>query len=388
MNNRVEEQASMNEISRSDMAHITIIKTNLKDIDPRLCKEIDALLREGHRVTLLCWDRECQINPHNTSQNNCYQEVRLRLKSPYGSIKILFFQPIWFLFELYWLLKIKSDCIHSINFDTIIPAIIVGVTRKCRVIYEMYDIYYDEFKLPDILRSLLLIIDKICMRKANAVIVVDECRIEQLNGIPNANIKIIYNSPPDRMGGRYDRSAYSSKFKIFYAGILTQNRSIEQICQSVIHLEDVTLIIAGFGDMVEYVNDLVGKYPEKFQFLGKINYDDVLRISLSSDLLFSLYDPDVIMGKYASPNKLFEAMMCAKPILVSEGTAMANIVRQENCGLVVPCDDTDAISKAIIRIKSDPLLKAKLGRNGRKAYEERYNWDIMERRLINAYHDA
>ena len=90
---------------------------------------------------------------------------------------------------------------------------------------------------------------------------------------------------------------------------------------------------------------------------------------------------------FASPNKLFEAMMYEKPILVSKGTTMTDIVEKENCGLAVHCNSVDEIRKAIIRLKDDPDLCRQLGANARRAYEERYNWVIMEQRLLAIYRE-
>jgi glycosyltransferase involved in cell wall biosynthesis len=78
-------------------------------------------------------------------------------------------------------------------------------------------------------------------------------------------------------------------------------------------------------------------------------------------------------------------MMCSKPILVNEGTSMADIVREEKCGLVVPYGDITAIRDAILLLKNDPELARQLGANGRRAYEQKYSWKIMEDRLLGLY---
>ena len=41
------------------------------------------------------------------------------------------------------------------------------------------------------------------------------------------------------------------------------------------------------------------------------------------------------------------------------------------------------LKNAIIQLK-DPNLRNELGLNGRKAYENRYSWKIMEKRLLDA----
>jgi hypothetical protein len=36
-------------------------------------------------------------------------------------------------------------------------------------------------------------------------------------------------------------------------------------------------------------------------------------------------------------------------------------------------------------LKNDPALCKRLGENGRKAYETKYSWKIMEERLLEVY---
>jgi glycosyltransferase involved in cell wall biosynthesis len=78
-------------------------------------------------------------------------------------------------------------------------------------------------------------------------------------------------------------------------------------------------------------------------------------------------------------------MMCGKPIIVNDGAPMSKIVRAEGCGIVVPYGDVDAIKEAVLRLKNDPALRQELARNGRRAYETSYSWEIMESRLVDAY---
>ena len=107
--------------------------------------------------------------------------------------------------------------------------------------------------------------------------------------------------------------------------------------------------------------------------------------SLNADILFAFYDPQIPANRYASPNKLFEAMMCGKPIITNAETTATKIVETENCGVVVPYGDVEAIKDTILKLKNNADLRERLGKNGRRAYEERYGWGIMEERLLKAY---
>jgi glycosyltransferase involved in cell wall biosynthesis len=105
----------------------------------------------------------------------------------------------------------------------------------------------------------------------------------------------------------------------------------------------------------------------------------------SSDALFAIYDPSVPNNRFSSPNKLFEAMMCAKPIIVNAGTSMDLTVREEDCGIVIDEISPEAIRKAILTLKTNNELRERLGENGRRAYDQKYGWSIMEKRLIDLH---
>jgi glycosyltransferase involved in cell wall biosynthesis len=101
--------------------------------------------------------------------------------------------------------------------------------------------------------------------------------------------------------------------------------------------------------------------------------------------MFALYDPAVPNHRYSSANKIFEAMMLAKPVLVAENTGMDRIVARAESGIVLPYGDKDALERALQRLAEDPGLRLRLGQNARRAYETEYAWNVMETRLIELY---
>ena len=103
-------------------------------------------------------------------------------------------------------------------------------------------------------------------------------------------------------------------------------------------ISDIKLIIAGYGIGEDELIPILDK-KQNIKFLGRLPHNEIMRLTNEADLLFALYDTNVPNNKYASPNKLFEAMPCGKPIIVNDGTSMANIVKNEECGIIVPYND-------------------------------------------------
>ncbi|MEM2741828.1 MAG: glycosyltransferase WbuB, partial [Nitrososphaeria archaeon] len=61
-----------------------------------------------------------------------------------------------------------------------------------------------------------------------------------------------------------------------------------------------------------------------------------------------------------------------------------DVVSEAHCGLIVDYDVKE-VRNAILRLKNDPSLRRKLGENGRRAFEQKYNWNLMEKKLLRLY---
>ncbi|MTI22751.1 glycosyltransferase family 1 protein [Fulvivirga sp. RKSG066] len=84
-------------------------------------------------------------------------------------------------------------------------------------------------------------------------------------------------------------------------------------------------------------------------------------------------------------NKIFQYMAVGKPVVVSDSTAQANVIKQENCGLVHQADDEDDLAAKIIAIYDDPETAEEMGRNGMQAVANKWNWNLTSAQLINLY---
>jgi glycosyltransferase involved in cell wall biosynthesis len=361
---------------------VVMLRSNPIDPDVRIEKEAKTLVDAGHDVTLLGWQRFGDAPAQE--KRYLYTIERLKFRAPVGK-KVILYLPIWWILAFLWLLREDWDIVHAADLDTYVPALLAAKLKRRRLIYDIFDFYVDMVTLPSFVRSFVAALDTSLMRFADAIIVVDPSRLKQIGKEGDSSIHIIYNSPRDPTTSVIvGIPREPTLFKIFYAGGLGVDRDFETVLQAAKEIGGVRVELAGYGCYAGHLRSISEQEPH-VTFIGTIPYDEVIRKTLESDLLFALYDPDVPNNRYASPNKLFEAMMSGKPILVSDETAMAEIVREEDCGLVVPYGDIGAIKHAICTLKNDPALCKHLGENGRKAYETKYSWRIMEERLLEVY---
>jgi glycosyltransferase involved in cell wall biosynthesis len=367
-----------------DKKRVALIRTNLVDRDPWLEKEIDTLQRGGYAVTLIAWDRECQGFPHPPESAD-YREIRLKLKAPWG-MGVFFYLPVWWVFVFFTLLKTRCDIVQAIDLDSIMPAEMAARLKGKPVIYQIYDIYVDRRAAPRAIRSIAIFLEKLFMRCATAVQLSNETQVKEVNGVPNKNVVAVYNPAPDYLKGK--NPPKNDKFTILYAGVLYRSRGLhlDKVFQAIKDIKGIKLVIAGYGDMEEEIKKWVAAANGKAEFLGRLTYQQVLEQTIASDLLVGLYTVSTPTVKYAaSANKLMEAMMAKKPILITKDTAMADLVKTEDFGIAVDPENVSEIRAAILALKNDPALYHRYAENARRAYERTYNREVMEKRLLGLY---
>lgn len=342
------------------------------------------LASSGYNVKVLAWDR--LVERPKTEKINGYTAHRFHLRAPLG-YKVILFMPLWWIYIIYMLIRNRNYIIHAFDLDTALPAILFARLTNKPVVYEIADVYEDILPLPDFLRNLILKLDKKLMRLANSVIVPGEGMIEQLHGIPNKNITIIYNSPRYIFEKDLINENKDKPFTIFFAGAIFKNRllNLDKVYDAIKEVDNVKLVIAGYGTSAGEIIEWAERDPQKVCFIGKLCYTDVIKNTHTADLLISLYSPSLKNTKYMLTNKLFEAMACSKPILASKGTATALVIEKASCGIVVDCESTKDITAAILKLKNTPELCEIYGNNGKISYDKEYSWSIMRERLLNIY---
>jgi glycosyltransferase involved in cell wall biosynthesis len=368
--------------------NVVICRSNPVDPDPRVEKTAAALAGAGHRVQILAWDRSTHLPAEEAKEWGIIR--RFRLAASFGSglrnwFPLLRWQA-WLGWQLFRL-RGKYHAIHACDFDTILPALTVGRLFGKPVVYDIFDFYVEHLRsTPDIVKRIIRRVDLGAVHRANAVILVDEARQQQIESGRPRRVEVIYNTPPDCLEELSHAAPLPAEpaFRIAYVGILQVERGLLELFEVLRRHPDWQLDLAGFGgDEVRLVD--AARNLQNIHWHGRMPYKDALSLMHASDVLVALYDPAVLNHRLASPNKLFEAMMLARALVVARGTHIDDLVEQNQCGVVVPYGEVDALEAALLRLEADPGLRRQLGQNGRRVYERQYSWATMEQRIANLY---
>lgn len=84
-------------------------------------------------------------------------------------------------------------------------------------------------------------------------------------------------------------------------------------------------------------------------------------------------------------NKIFQYMAGARAIVASDCPAQVSVIEDAKAGLIFPAGDADSMAEKLMELYNNPTLSNQLGENGKRAVEEKYNWNITSLALIEHY---
>jgi glycosyltransferase involved in cell wall biosynthesis len=85
------------------------------------------------------------------------------------------------------------------------------------------------------------------------------------------------------------------------------------------------------------------------------------------------------------PHKLFHYMYLGLPVVASNCDPLQRIIDAEQAGSVYSSGDSGALATEVIKLARDTDLRIEMGRRGKAAVVERYNWEHTAEGLIEIY---
>lgn len=405
-------------ISKSETPRrVVILRATPVAPDPRAEKIARTLMDAGYIVRLVGWDMQGAY-PKETNEDGL-SVIRLQVKAEFGrGLGNIRHQIRWQAALLVWLIHQHRsfDILHACDFDTVLPALICQRFFGVKVIYDIFDFYAEMLRAtPRSVVQVIRRVDLLAMNQADAVILADDSRRQQILGAHPRKLTVIYNcldeiatrvfnTPPSRENakpptaqelpnpkGSVEPSSpptrCAGELHIAYVGNLQVERGLLFVLNLLQRHPEWTLDLAGFGGDEKLIQQAAQALPN-VTFHGRVPYERALRLSQSADVLFATYDPAIPNNRYASPNKVFEAMMLGKPILVARGTNMDQIITQADCGVVVEYGNQAELETAFCHLADEPAIRRRLGENARHTYETTYNWQKMRDRLLHLYREV
>ena len=127
-----------------------------------------------------------------------------------------------------------------------------------------------------------------------------------------------------------------------------------------------------------HLNAFIGRH--QIVDLGWVNDDSVILDTFQAADFFVMPSMAEAFGMMA-----IEAMACAKPLIVFEGTSLSEVTKAPEVGICVPMGDVDGLVSAMRLLIDDENQRCRRGAAGRALAEERYDRNLFADRLVELY---
>jgi len=268
---------------------------------------------------------------------------------------------------------------HFANWPTAMLARMKGVP----IIQEINGPYEDLFiawpwtrKFPRLFKWLM----RIQLLWADAVIAVTPQLVKWAENQGGKNVFLIPNGantelfhPNARLDGRLD---LPKNYVVFF-GALAPWQGISYILEAIKDTawpSDVSLVIIGDGLERSKVEE-AARDDRRIHYLGRQPYITMPGIVAKSIAGLS---PQTNENGRAStglfPLKVFETLASGVPVIVTNHPGMADLVRENGCGVIVPERDPEALAKAVRFLYENPVERERMGKIGRALVVKHHSW--------------
>jgi colanic acid biosynthesis glycosyl transferase WcaI len=193
---------------------------------------------------------------------------------------------------------------------------------------------------------------------------------------PNANFN----------GIRRELGIGEKEFVALYAGTLGFAQNLSTILEAAELLESqgersVRFVIAGDGAESDFLKGRAAELKlRSVRFVGSLAKAQMpVLVNAADCVLVPLRNLELFLG--ALPSKMFEAMACAKPVILGVAGEAADVLNEAGGGICIPPEDPAAICNAIRSLMADPERVRMLGDRGRAHAVRLFSCDARARQL-------
>jgi glycosyltransferase involved in cell wall biosynthesis len=320
---------------------IIVSVSNDLTTDQRLDRICNSLTKMDFEILLV--GRKLK-NSHSIN-NRKYKTKRFRLLFNKGFLFYACLNIRLFLFLLFS----KSDILLANDLDTLPANYLAAKLKRKILIYDSHELFTEvpELNNRKSVKKIWLKIEKICLPRVNSAYTVCKSIADYYNNQYDVKFHVIRNLP---IYAEYKTHIDERKNILIYQGALNKDRGLELLIRAMQFIEDYKLIIAGDGDIAcqlkYHAKEM--QLTEKIEFSGKLNFNELYKLSSSAKLGFSLERDTNLNYRYALPNKIFDYINTGTPVLCSDLPEMKDIIEKYKCGEIFKGNNPKQLAEQIL----------------------------------------
>ncbi|CAP45184.1 glycosyltransferase family 4 protein [Bordetella petrii] len=234
---------------------------------------------------------------------------------------------------------------------------------------------------------------------ARILIVVPEAKERLLQyGIPEERIEVVSNTE-DRTTFAFDPASadecitdqYKGDWVASYIGGIGPHRGLDTVLgalpEILSRVPKFKLLIVGASDRVRQVIEAHAKRLQVSDAVDVVGWQPFSRVNsyvMASNVCLVPHR-NFEHTQTTVPHKLFQYMICAKPVLVSSCRPLARIVEDSGAGRIFEADNAHSLAKEMIWMYENPTACESMGRAGQEAALGKFSWHHDAARLCAMY---
>lgn len=166
------------------------------------------------------------------------------------------------------------------------------------------------------------------------------------------------------------------KFILLYAGAHGMSNNLHVILDAAaITLNDQGIVYLFVGDGKEKGNLLQVAKDRSLTntlFIPSVPKQEMHEVLAAADACIAILKP-IEMYKTTYPNKVFDYMAAAKPVILMIDGVIRKVVEDADCGVFIDPDNPQALADQMWKMRENPQLGHSMGKNGRKYVETHFD---------------
>ncbi|MDP4001795.1 MAG: glycosyltransferase [bacterium] len=173
------------------------------------------------------------------------------------------------------------------------------------------------------------------------------------------------------------------KFKVHFHGHYIPLQGVEYIIRAINILknEDIEFVLIGRGQTYAHNRQLVdGLGIKNIEFVESVSYQELADRVRTADICLGIFG-HTAKAQRVIPNKLFEAIACAKPVITARSPAIAELLTDGEDVILCNVADSEDLAKKILDTKSNKAITGLVGSNGLNLFRSKLETNILGKEL-------
>ncbi len=221
-------------------------------------------------------------------------------------------------------------------------------------------------------------------RLTTVLVLGDRWRNIVLSIAPTARVLVLPNFVRVPSGG--SAHAMNDRVELLFLGEVGQRKGaydlLEAFAAARAQCSTLRLTVAGSGDLEKAAQMAAALgITDAVTFTGWLDGDAKTSLLQRSDIY--------VLPSHSEglPISILEAMSWGLPVVSTDVGSIAELVRHDTDGLLVPAGEPDLLARAIARLASSRELRVRMGQSGRHRVAEAFSEDALLPRLERLYGD-